>query len=350
MAQFSIGYLIPRYVLPAVKRLPLWLLLLAALKGCGRNDNDVPPVPGSATQPPAPLRQDSGKVATQTNSPSNSSLDLEQDVTRILASIPDDVTPLREQLQRDWEVSFQWDERDDGKIFLAQLSFRKQLNDGHLVALVGLPGPLDVSLSRTGVSDLGLALLARLRVTQRQGQPLLADIWELHLGYTRVSDAGLPHLSAFASLRVIDLTKTDISDAGLVHLAKLTQLRRLILARTPIYGSGLAHLRELKSLIELDLDATYLNDDGLQQLPALPQLQKLNLRGTRITDAALARLKDLPALEELDVTNTRITDACVPYLKELKKLRRLRIADRTGLTERGAIQLRLALPEQVQID
>jgi hypothetical protein len=272
------------------------------------------------------------------------------DLDALIASIPADPTPLREKLRRELEVVFAWDYRDEEKVFIAQLGFQRHLRDTDLIALAGLPSPLVLMLNNTPISDTGLALLARLCKPQENQKPLVGEIWELHLGYTQVGDEGLAHLTAMPSLRTLDLTKTGTTDAGLVHVAKLTHLRRLILARTQVQGPGLPQLRSLADLMELDLEGTPVNDDGLFQLPALPHLRKLVLRGTRITDAGLARLKDLPALEELDITRTRITDACVSHLKELKKLRRLRIVDKTGLTERGAIQLRLALPETVVID
>lgn len=347
MTSIRWGYVITRCLSQAVRSLFWCLMVLVCLQGCSRQSHD-----GQAEDGTVDSTSTGNYIPMTKPIPSNlsSSRPIQDEFERLLGDLPEDVTALRHQLQRDWEVSFSWYEREEGKFFLAQLSFQKQLRDHHLIALIGLPGPLDILLTGTGVSDRGLALLARLRTTTRQGRPLLAEVWELHLGYTQVTNEGLAHLSALESLRVLDLTRTHVRDDGLVHLAKLPHLQRLILARTAITGRGLPHLRELKSLIELDLDATHVDDQGLYQLPALPKLRKLNLRGTRISDAGLARLQELPALEELDVTNTRITDACIIHLKELKKLRRLRILHQTGLSESGKLQLHFSLPEHVDID
>ncbi|GBD35700.1 hypothetical protein HRbin36_00814 [bacterium HR36] len=330
----------------AHRSLTLVLAVMVSMNGCGRDDTTVSRHPlqtantGSAASPSATGTGLS--AATVQNAPF--------DLDAVLAGIPDDATPLRQKLQREFEVAFVWDDRDEGKVLVAQLGFRPKLGDADLVALAGLEGSLDLILTGTPISDRGLALLARMRTTQRNNRALLGEIWELSLAYTKISDAGLTHLATLTSLRGLDLTRTAVTDAGLAHLAKLTNLRRLILARTQVKGAGLQHLRSLTALTELDLEGTAVNDEGLHQLPVLPQLRKLVLRASRITDTGLSRLKELPALEELDITQTLISDGCVAYLKELKKLRRLRVVDKTGLTERGAMQLRLALPESVRID
>lgn len=332
----------------AARRCPTARNILAALlvlvSGCGSQvsirDSASATATGSVAATPATSATDQLERDRQQH------LDLEA----TLASIPDDTTPLRQRLQDQFEVRFFWDDRDEGKVHVAQLGFQKSLADAHLVALAGLPGPLDITLTHTAISDDGLVLLARMRTHQRQGRPLLAEVYELHLNRTRVSDRGLTHLAVFPTLRVLDLSDTRITDAGLVHLGQLTQLQRLFLARTSVNGSGLAQLETLSALRELDLEGTPLDDDGLQRLPAWPQLRKLVLRRTRVSDAGLERLRVLPALEDLDLTDTRITDACVATIKELKRLRRLRIADNKGLTETGAIQLRIALPNHVGIE
>lgn len=323
-------------------KLAVLLLLCATLMSCGRdNVNQV-----DSTQTNAANNRLDTLVQREQQPKSVQATSLDLDA--LLASIPEDATPLRERLQRELEVGFIWQERTEGKIMVVQMGFQRNLQDRDLVALAGLAGPLDIHLTNTPVSNQGLALLARLR--QHQGRVGLGEVWGLSLGYTKISDEGLVHLAAFDSLRALDLSRTDISDNGLAHLAKLVKLQQLVLAGTKVQGPGLRELRALAALQELDLDRTPLQDEGLHQLPVLPNLRKLVLRGTPITDAGLARLKELPGLEELDVTNTRITDACVRYLTELRKLRRLRIVDNTGFTERGAIQLRLALPDTAVID
>ncbi len=317
-------------------------LLLTLTAGCARE----------------PVSQES-KNATRNSFGSTTATTIQQpktetppafDIDAALTRIPEDTAFLRQRLQEELDVNFTWYERDDGKVQIASLGFNKSLQDKNLVALAGLEGPLEVSLTSTAITDAGLALLARMRATERQGRPLLAEIHHLYLNATRISDHGLPHLAAFDMLRTLDLSDTQVTDVGLSHLGRLSQLQRLFLSRTKLTGSGLAHLQSLSALRELDLTGTALDDAGLQQLPSLPNLRKLVLRKTRITDAGLDRLKVLPVLEELDLTSTGITDGCVASIKELKRLRRLRIVDKTKLTERGALQLRLALPEYVYID
>lgn len=323
-------------------RVSVVALLLILTAGCGRE-------PVSHESPDA-TRNSSGPTTGATIQQPRTEAPPAFDIEAVLTSIPEDTATLRQRLREELDVNFTWYERDDGKVLIASLGFNKSLQDKDLIALAGLEGPLEVSLTRTAITDAGLALLARMRATERQGRPLLAEIHHLYLNATRISDRGLPHLAAFGTLRTLDLSDTQVTDAGLSHLARLSQLQRLFLSRTQMTGSGLVHLQSLSALRELDLTGTALDDTGLQQLPSLPNLRKLVLRNTRITDAGLDRLKALPALEELDLTGTGITDGCVASIKELKRLRRLRIVDKTKLTERGAIQLRLALPDYVYID
>ncbi len=55
---------------------------------------------------------------------------------------------------------------------------------------------------------------------------------------TKITDAGLIHLSKLTALKVLYLDKTQITNVGLTHLSKLNALFELYLFNTPITNAG----------------------------------------------------------------------------------------------------------------
>ena len=91
------------------------------------------------------------------------------------------------------------------------------------------------------------------------------------------------------------LVGTKITDAGLVHITGLTRLQRLVLHRTQITDAGLVHLEGMTQLQSLHLPSTKITDAGLVHLKGLTKLEALGLAQTKITDAGVADLqKALP--------------------------------------------------------
>lgn len=115
-----------------------------------------------------------------------------------------------------------------------------EVTDADLALLAGLePNLVGLDLSRTQVSDAGLARLAAFPRLQR-----------LKLCATDIGDAGLAPLARLARLEVLNLYATRVTDAGLEHLAGLRALRRLYLWQTAVTDEGLARLRaELPELV-----------------------------------------------------------------------------------------------------
>lgn len=178
-------------------------------------------------------------------------------------------------------------------------------------------------------------------------------IWGIHLGNTRVTDAGLRHLAGLADIRHIGLGEEGpwdysrfpiprtgrITDAGLVHLRNLnkvqslhirglpitdsgleplgglTGLHNLTLSRTRVQGPGLAHLKSLPQLGYLVLDGSAITGEGLRSLSALRMLGILSLNGIPLSDEGLASLKALPSLNNLEVRGCGLTDDQVKDLQ-----------------------------------
>jgi uncharacterized membrane protein len=112
---------------------------------------------------------------------------------------------------------------------------------------------VNASLSRT-FGDKELAAI----------EPLQANIVDLNLAGTRVTNTGMTTVGAMTNLTRLRLDRTAITDAGLVPLKKLTKLNYL------------------------NLYSTAVTDNGLKILASLPSLRQLYLWKTKVDPAAAA--------------------------------------------------------------
>lgn len=156
-------------------------------------------------------------------------------------------------------------------------------------------------------------------------------------------------LTALHSLRTVEkleLSGSRVTSAGLQHLTGLSKLYMLHLDGTQVGDDGLIHLSRLRSLGVLSLDHSQVTDAGLAHLSRMPQLERLYLNGTPITDAGLLHLAQLKNLKELSLVETQVSDAGLVHLKELKNLEMLKVHD-TRVTQAGMDELHAALPKCV---
>ena len=182
-----------------------------------------------------------------------------------------------------------------------------QVTDVELRHLKGLTQLEDLYLANTHVTIKGVGELQQL-----QG---------LSLAGTKVTDAGLEHLEGLTQLRKLCLDDTKITDAGLEYLTRLTQLDELSVVNTQVTDVGLVHLKGLPKLQFLHLGKTQVTDTGLQRLQGLKQLRWLFLDKTQTTDTGLEHLTGLTRLEWLDLNNTPVTDTGLRRLGKLVQLR-----------------------------
>ena len=88
---------------------------------------------------------------------------------------------------------------------------------------------------------------------------------------------------------------TDVSDAGLEHIGAATSLKILLLYKTKVTDEGLAHLAGLQNLELLELKGTAVTDAGLEHLSKLSGLKQLYVGDTAVTlDAARKLRESLP--------------------------------------------------------
>jgi uncharacterized protein (TIGR02996 family) len=216
-----------------------------------------------------------------------------------------------------------------------------------LASLAGLAQLRELDLSGSEVTEGGLTALAELtqiraldlhgtRVTDTGLQALnrLVKVRELNLSNTLVGDAGLAALAGLTQLQELDLSDTAVTDRGLEELNRFQQLQRLFLRNIPVTAVGMRHLAGLDQLRALDLLKTGVTDAGLAELARLIQVRALGLIGTAVTDAGLRALFGLARLRNLYLSSTRVTDAGLAGLRELPCLRGLDLS-RTAVSDAG---------------
>ena len=193
------------------------------------------------------------------------------------------------------------------------------------------PGVLDLTASHATDADLERYLKGRANLT---------DLW---LGGTDITDAGLAQLKGITSLKLLTLDgDIHISDAGLEHLKGLENLERLFLEASYITDTGLAHLKSLRKLRQLSIRSmmvgtTRVSDNGLAHLEAMKKLEGLDLDNIPITDAGLGHLRGLTNLQSLHLQMTEVTDEGVRKLQQA--LPHCKIEHRFFMTARDGTSL-----------
>lgn len=123
---------------------------------------------------------------------------------------------------------------------------------------------------------------------------------QIRLDRAPVTDADLQQLDGLEDkLERINLSRTDISDQGLALLGKMQRLVQLRLASHRITDAGMAHLKPLAGLRFLHLIGAPVGDRGLETLHVLRRLESVYLDGTRVTEEGIVRL--LEALPNVHV-------------------------------------------------
>jgi peroxiredoxin len=204
------------------------------------------------------------------------------------------------------------------------------LTDDDLTLLVDLPKVERLVLNDVGISDAGLAQVARLN-----------ELTDLHLLSVAVTDAGLAHLSTLSSLTALELTGTGVTGPGLSHLTSLRSLRSLtIRAPKPTTEERFApgdqlihHVSRLRGLRSLDLRCSAVSYQGLGEFAPLTNLERLRLRfGSlffRPTGGGWTSLEHMTRLRELAISGV-VNDDALASVAALEKLEVLELASFSG--------------------
>lgn len=190
-----------------------------------------------------------------------------------------------------------------------------RIDDRELAVVAGLPKLFHFMIGGRGITEAGLARLAKSKSLASIGladtsiadlrplSPRLHAIWALEMENSHLTDAGVAPLSGNTRLRDLTIPGSRITDAGLDHVASLTSLSRLVLDRSAITDAGLARLKPLKSLSVLSLTETELTDSSVETLTGFPSLTSLELDRSGISPAGIERLKK--ALPKARISSAR---------------------------------------------
>jgi internalin A len=167
-----------------------------------------------------------------------------------------------------------------------------------------------------------------IRSIEKQGGSVMRDatgqVVEVSLARTWATDADIEPLTAWKTLKRLDLSLTYISDRGVERLKQLGQLESLNLyAAEFITDAALAFLRGHRQLRSLNLRGTDVTDTSLAYIATLPSLTALDISFTQITDVGMEHLASLTHIEELNLGGNKISGVGLHVLKLLPKLRKL---------------------------
>jgi hypothetical protein len=133
------------------------------------------------------------------------------------------------------------------------------------------------------------------------------------------------------------------SDDDLQHVAELAEIGELILGNSAITNEGLRHLQSLERLRKLDLSGTQVTDGGLRLLAPLQGITGLSLAFDRISDQAMPHLMQLSSLRETNLNFTNVSDAGVRQLCTMEHLEDIQLGD-TLVTAHGAELIKAQFP------
>jgi internalin A len=225
------------------------------------------------------------------------------------------------------------------------LSEESEFGDVGMRLVAGLPRLQELRLPGTKVSDAGLAHLTggpgqgawQPGASQGAWQPTgPANLQLLDLERTNVSDEGAKVLSRLTSLQVLSLTRTTVSDEGVKALGAVTSLQSLWLDETRVSDSGVKALAGLTSLRRLSLDRTRVSDEGVMFVARLTSLAELYLDGcTQVSDKGVEALARLTNLRGLSLSGTQVSDQGARVVGRLTNLARLYLGGCAQVTDEG---------------
>ena len=239
------------------------------------------------------------------------------------------------------------------------------VSDGDLLELARMPKLQRLDLSRTRISDKGLAYLktapalreVNLAYAERIGDPAHAVIKEwkhltkLSLRGTVVADETAAAAASLPLLETLDLADSLVGDPGVEALASAPKLRQLSLGNIRTSEVGYQSLRQLTGLTHLDLGGgkqrgfNTLSERSIQAIASLRQLRVLRIGHLRFPAKNFALFAALTNVEELGLEYCpEIKDEALPVLAEWKSLRRVDLTG-TKVTAEGVAKLRAQRPD-----
>ena len=210
----------------------------------------------------------------------------------------DPLTPAEQELLKKWI--------DEGADF-----------GGWVGNVVGKPKEVSNSGEKIPVSEI-----QELYKSLAEGlSPLKEEQWKA------VTAAGgrVQTLSDTSPLLSVDfrLVGKDADDADLATIAPIgANIADLNVSDTAVTDASMAVISKLERLVRLDLHGTQIGDAQLGALSGLKNLRYLNLYGTQVSDASLEKLKAMKSLTNVFLWESKVTEAGAKSLeKALPKAR-----------------------------
>ena len=152
-----------------------------------------------------------------------------------------------------------------------------------------------------------------------------AEITEVHIQNSQVSQAGLNYLRAMENLLILSLHGPQLRPEELALLGHLTSLKSLDISGSVTNDQVVGSLTSLTNLESLNLSSTLITVAAGPALGQFSNLQVLKLGSTAADDSTVAAVSQLP-IQELDLSRTHITSASILAMKQMKSLEDLNVA------------------------
>ncbi|HMH49701.1 MAG TPA: AAA family ATPase [Candidatus Acidoferrum sp.] len=104
-------------------------------------------------------------------------------------------------------------------------------------------------------------------------------------------DKVLPLLARIGKVRAVNLSRTNVSDAGLAALTRLPDLKELDLSFTGITNAAMTHVVKMTQLTQLSINDTLITETSLPLLEKLSNLKTVDVSGNRVNQTAVDRLR-----------------------------------------------------------
>lgn len=118
-----------------------------------------------------------------------------------------------------------------------------------------------------------------------------------------------------------------IDDSTIGCITKIPHVKSLDLRWTKVTDAGMKHVSQLHDLRVLILDGTAVSDASAKFIAKLINLEQLHAENCRLTEAGLMQLRLLTKLELISLDSSQITTASVPWLSEMPNLKYIFIED-----------------------
>jgi hypothetical protein len=149
----------------------------------------------------------------------------------------------------------------------------------------------------------------------------LSSLKSLNARDAPLTDEHLATIGQLDSLLALDLTDTvgnsKITDAGIEHLTGLDNLANLEFFGTSITAEGLTAVGQIQSLKVLNISSTQVEGDLSELLP-LSELQRLMADDLKLSDGVATTLAQLPNLAHLSVKNSGVSEEALGLLRKNK--------------------------------